>query len=65
MQQEQKVHERSIAMTAEAKEAYNAYMREWRKKNRSKAQEYKKRYWERKAGEAKKGDEPDENQKNA
>lgn len=52
-------------MTAEAKAAYNAYMREWRKKNRSKDQENRNRYWERKAAEAKKGDEPDENQKNA
>lgn len=41
----------STTMTAEAKNAYNAYMREWRQKNPTKNAEYKKRYWERKAAE--------------
>lgn len=30
-----------------AREARNAYMREWRKKNPGKQQEYMKRYWVR------------------
>ena len=38
-------------MTAEAKAAFNAYMREWRKKNRGKEREYKARHWEKKARE--------------
>lgn len=38
-------------MTTEAKELYNAYQREWRKKNPGKDAEYKKNYWERKAAE--------------
>ncbi len=38
-------------MTAEAKAAFNAYMREWRKNNRDKEREYKARHWEKKARE--------------
>ena len=38
-------------MTNEAKAVYNAYMREWRKKNPQKSGEYKAAYWERKAAE--------------
>ena len=38
-----------IVMTPEAKAAFNAYMREWRKKNRDKEREYKARHWEKKA----------------
>ena len=38
-------------MTPEAKAAFNAYMREWRKKNRGKEREYKARYWQKVAGE--------------
>ena len=38
-------------MTAAAKEARNAYMREWRKKNPERAKAIKARYWERKAAE--------------
>ena len=38
-------------MTAEAKAAFNAYMREWRKNNRDKEREYKARHWEIKARE--------------
>ena len=38
-------------MTAEAKAAFNAYMREWRKNNRDKEREYKVRHWEKKARE--------------
>lgn len=40
-------------MSAEAKAAYNAYMKEWRQKNPTKNAEYKKQYWERKAAELK------------
>lgn len=42
-------------MSAEAKAAYNAYMKEWRQKNPTKNAEYKKKYWERKAAELKAG----------
>lgn len=38
-------------MTNEAKAVYNAYMRDWRKKNPKKNAEYKAAYWERKAAE--------------
>ena len=43
-------------MSAEAKAAYNAYMKEWRQKNPTKNAEYKARYWEKKAAEIKKGE---------
>lgn len=36
-------------MTDEARQARNAYMAEWRKKHPEKEEEYKSRYWERKA----------------
>ena len=42
-------------MSAEAKAAYNAYMKEWRQKDPTKNAEYKKKYWERKAAELKAG----------
>ena len=41
----------NTTMTAEAKAAFNAYMREWRKNNRDKEREYKARHWEKKARE--------------
>lgn len=41
----------NTTMTAEAKNAYNAYMREWRQKNPTKNAEYKARHWEKKARE--------------
>ena len=41
----------NTTMTAEAKNAYNAYMREWRQKNPTKNAEYKARHWQRKARE--------------
>ena len=41
----------NTTMTAEAKNAYNAYMREWRQKNPPKNAEYKARHWEKKARE--------------
>ena len=41
----------NVTMTAEAKAAFNAYMREWRKNNREKEREYKARHWEKKARE--------------
>lgn len=41
----------NVTMTAEAKAAFNAYMREWRKNNRDKEREYKARHWEKKARE--------------
>ena len=36
-------------MTAEARAAFNEYMREWRKKHPEKSKEYKARQWEKKA----------------
>ena len=36
-------------MSAEAKAAYSAYMKEWRKNNRDKEREYRARHWEKKA----------------
>ena len=39
----------NTTMTAEAKNAYNAYMREWRQKNPTKNAEYKARHWQKKA----------------
>ena len=41
----------NTTMTAEAKNAYNAYMREWRQKNHTKNAEYKARHREKKARE--------------
>lgn len=38
-------------LSDEAREIRNAYLREWRKKNREKCAEYRRRYWEKKAGE--------------
>lgn len=43
-------------MTAEAKAAYNAYMKEWRKQHPTKNAEYKARYWEKRAAELKAGE---------
>lgn len=39
-------------MTDEAREARNAYMREWRKKNKDKVKAARERHWEKKAREA-------------
>ena len=36
-------------MSEEAREKKNAYLREWRKKNKDKIKEINKRYWEKKA----------------
>ena len=38
-----------VTMTDEARAALNAYQREWRKKNKDKAREYRARHWEKKA----------------
>ena len=43
-------------MSAEAKAAYNAYMKEWRQKNPTNNAEYKARHWQKKAAEMKKGE---------
>ncbi|WP_176548957.1 hypothetical protein [Bacillus pseudomycoides] len=34
-----------------SKEARNAYMREWKKRNSEKVKQYQARYWEKKAKE--------------
>lgn len=39
-------------MTNEAREARNAYKREWNKRNREKVRAAQERYWEKKAKEA-------------
>ena len=44
-------------MTDSAREARNAYLREWRKKNKDKVKAAKERYWEKKAREANGQDE--------
>lgn len=36
-------------MSEEARKIQNAYMREWRKKNKDKVKEINKRYWEKKS----------------
>lgn len=36
-------------LSQEAREARNAYAREWRRKNKEKDQENRRRYWERQA----------------
>lgn len=41
-------------MSEEARQAYNAYMREWRKKNKDKAKAAQQRYWEKKNKELRK-----------
>ena len=40
-------------MTQAARDAKNAYMREWYKKNRDKARASQERYWKRKAEQQK------------
>ena len=39
-------------MTNEAKTVQAEYMRKWRQKNTDKIQEYNRRYWEKKAAQA-------------
>ncbi|MDU3845655.1 MAG: hypothetical protein E7G71_12425 [Clostridium perfringens] len=36
-------------MNEKAREARNAYLREWRKKNKGKVKKYNTTYWERKS----------------
>lgn len=44
-------------MTDEARKARNAYMREWRRKNKDKVKAARERHWEKKAREANGQDE--------
>lgn len=39
----------TITMSDAAREAYNAYQREWHRKNKDKAKEYRAKAWEKKA----------------
>lgn len=39
-------------MTDQAKEARNAYRREWNRRNPDKLREYQERYWAKRAAEA-------------
>jgi len=48
---------RAQTMTDEAREARNAYNREWSKKNREHLKEYRAQYWARKAEESKRRQE--------
>lgn len=41
-----------MQQTADAKAAWAAYQREWRKRNPDKCKEIRRRYWEKKAAEA-------------
>lgn len=41
-------------MNDKAREERNAYLREWRKKNKERVKNYNKSYWERKANKDKK-----------
>ena len=41
--------ERRPCMTAEAREARNAYLREWRRQNPDKVKQQRERYWNRQA----------------
>lgn len=41
--------DRLPAMSAEARAARNAYMREWHKKNPEKSRAIRERYWQKKA----------------
>ena len=41
-------------MNDKAREERNAYMREWRKKNKEKVKKYQENYWKRKASEERK-----------
>lgn len=38
-------------MSEQARQAYNAYMREWRRKNKEKLRAINQRYWEKKSKE--------------
>ena len=50
-------------LSQEAKEARNAYYREWRKKNPEKMKRYQENYWKKKAQEIQ--EEEEEKQANA
>lgn len=41
-----------MELSQRGKQAVNAYMQEWRKRNADKVREYNRRYWEKKAAEA-------------
>lgn len=43
-----------MALSDKAKEARNAYMREWRRKNKERDEKRLNKYWEKKAEEMKK-----------
>ena len=43
-------------MSEEAREKKNAYLREWRKRNKDKVKEINKRYWEKKLKISDKGE---------
>ena len=53
-----------MAMSPEARSCYNAYMRNWRKKNKARSREGRESYWERKAQEEARKKEAEEALKN-
>ena len=48
-------------MNEESRKAYNAYMREWKRKNPDKVKVIIERYWAKKARKASEAAAPDEN----
>lgn len=42
-------------LTAEEKQARNEYMREWRKRNKAKAEQAEKRFWQKQAQKVQQG----------
>lgn len=45
------MREHRQGMSREAREKYNEYTRNWRRRNRDKIRQYNDRYWERKAAQ--------------
>lgn len=53
-----KAYTQKYRSSEEGRAAYNAYMREWRAKNRDKVKANNERYWEKKAAQLAAGAEP-------
>lgn len=52
-----------VMMTEAAKAARKAYLRSWRKRNPDRVREHQRRYWEKKAREARKDEQQGEGQR--
>ena len=46
-----------MALSKEARQARNEYMREWRRKNKDKIKKHQENYWEKKAKESQQEEE--------